>query len=302
MVATNTHGIWDEPSLRLIFSSVKNPRFKRHLTWKATPFSFKHDKVGGSSTIERIFYVFSKRLKIETEVMQRTSINVSSFCKDHHFGTEVCLQESRRTLTPKLVLLSLGIYHCDSLYPGNATKPPLFMVRSCKVSSGWYKRRLHSSEVLCLYDISDTVCHSLSAEMKSCILATTNLTPVRMLFAMLKTVLEGLPGWGVEVAERHIKQRAGDLPDLLSSKVLPGEHLQMVKEGKRDTQQEEATKDADAEIPYHLWDSRLKIIWACNELIKPHNNGMPQAAEVLRWRFYMRYWKMKVRTSFSQCF
>jgi hypothetical protein len=280
---------------------VKNPHFKHHLTWKSNPFVVKHDEVGGSSTMERTFYVFSKGLKVETKVVQRTEINVSSFCKDHHFRTEVCLQESRRTLTPKVVLLSPGIYHCDCLYPGNAMKPPLFMVRSCIVSLGWCKRRLHPSEVLCLYDIIDTFCPSLSAEMKSRILATANLNPVRMLFAMLKTVFEGLPGGGA-VTERHIKQRAGDVPSFLSSKVLPGEHLQLGKEWKRDTQQQECTKDDDAAIPYHLWDSRLTRLWAGNELLNPHNYGMPRAAEVLRQRFYLRYWKMKVRTSFFQCF
>jgi hypothetical protein len=92
---------------------------------------------------------------------------------------------------------------------------------------------------LCLYNIIKTVCHSLTSEMKSHILATANLTPVRILFAMLKTMLEGLPG-GV-VAERHTQQRAGEVQDLMSSKVLPGENLQLGKEGKRDTQQEEAT-------------------------------------------------------------
>jgi hypothetical protein len=199
-----THGIWDEPSLRLVFSSVEKPCFKLHLTWNANHFVVKHGEVGVSSTMEHTFNVFSKGLKVETKVMQQTARNVSSFCNDHHFGTEVCLQESRRTLTLKVVHLSTGIYHCDGLYPGNATKSPLFMVRSCRLSSGWCKRRLHPSEVLCLYDISDTVCHSLSLDMKSCILATANLTPVRMFFAMLKTVLEGLPWGGGSLAERNI--------------------------------------------------------------------------------------------------
>jgi hypothetical protein len=58
----------------------------------------------------------------------------------------------------------------------------------------------------------------------------------------------------------------------------------------------------DAVIPYHLWDSRLTRLWAGNELLKPHTYGMPQAAEVWRQRFCLRYWKMKVRKSFSQWF
>jgi hypothetical protein len=194
MVAKKNHGIWDEPSLRLVFLLVKNPRLKRHLTWKANPFVVKHDEVGGRSTMEKTFYVLSKGLKVETKVMQRTARKVSSFCKDHPFGTEVCLQESPRTLTLKVVLISTGIYHCDGLYPGKSKKSYLFMVRSCRVSSGWCNRRLHPSEVLRLYDIIDTVSHSLYAEMKSRILATSNLNPLRMLFAMLKTALEGFLG------------------------------------------------------------------------------------------------------------
>jgi hypothetical protein len=39
------------------------------------------------------------------------------------------------------------------------------------------------------------------------------------------------------VAERQTQQRAGQLPDFMTSKVLPGEDLQLGKEGKRDPQQ-----------------------------------------------------------------
>jgi hypothetical protein len=84
--------------------------------------------------------------------------------------------------------------------------------------------------------------------------------------------------------------------------VFPGEHLQQGKEDKRDTQQEEATKEDDVVIPYHLWDSRLTRLWAGDELLNPHKYGMPQTAEVLRQRFCLRYWKIKVRTSFFQWF
>jgi hypothetical protein len=100
-----------------------------------------------------------------------------------------------------------------------------------------------------------------------------------MLFAMLKTVLERF--WGGAVAERYTQQRAGEVPDFLSSKVLPGENLQLGKEGNRDTHQEEAANYDDAVIPYHLWDSRLIRLWAGDELINPHNYGIPQAAGVV---------------------
>jgi hypothetical protein len=124
-----THGIWDEPTLGLVFPLVKNPRFKSHLTWKANPFVVKHDEVGGSSTMERTLYVLSKGLKVESNIIQRMARNVSSFCKDHHFGNDACLQESRRTLMPNVVLLSPGIYHGDGLCQVIVNKPPMFMVR-----------------------------------------------------------------------------------------------------------------------------------------------------------------------------
>jgi hypothetical protein len=121
-----------------------------------------------------------------------------------------------------------------------------------------------------------------------------------MLFVMLNTVLEGLPGGGV--TEHQTQQRAGEVPTFMSSKVLPVEVLKLRKEGNRDSQQEETTKDDDVTIPYHLWYSRLTILWAGNGLIKPHTSGMPQAVEVLQQRFCLRYWEIKVRTSFFQWF
>jgi hypothetical protein len=86
---------------------------------------------------------------------------------------------------------------------------------------------------------------------------------------------------GGGVQESHTQQRTGEVPDFLSSKVLPGENLQLGKEGKRDTHQEKATKDDDLEIPYHLCNLRLTILWAGDELFKPHNYGMSQEVEVL---------------------
>jgi hypothetical protein len=87
--------------------------------------------------MEQVFYIFAKGgLKVDTHVPQRTSTNVSSFCNDHHLGSKVCAQDSRRTYNPKVVLTSPGICHVDGLYPGDTSTPPLFMLRSCRVSSG----------------------------------------------------------------------------------------------------------------------------------------------------------------------
>jgi hypothetical protein len=54
------------------------------------------------------------------------------------------------------------------------------------------------------------------------------------------------------VSEWKTQQRAGEVPYFLSSKLFTGEVLQLGKEGKRDSQQEEATKYDDAAIPYHM--------------------------------------------------
>jgi hypothetical protein len=127
----------------------------------------KHDEVGESSTMGQVLYVFSKGgNQLKTAVDQRTAQNLYCFCKDHHFGNEVDTQVSQRTFTPKVVQVYPGIYHGDGLYPGEVGKPPLFLIRPCRVPSGWYKRRLHPIEVVCLYGISDNVCYSLLSNLK----------------------------------------------------------------------------------------------------------------------------------------
>jgi hypothetical protein len=59
-------------------------------------------------------------------------------------------------------------------------------------------------------------------------------------------------------------------------------------------QEQEATKYDDAEILYHLWNSRLTRLWD-SQLIPPI---IEQPAEVLRQQFALRFWKMKVRRSY----
>jgi hypothetical protein len=89
--------------------------------------------------------------------------------------------------------------------------------------------------VLCLYDISDTIFHSLTFGNEVKKVATANLIPVRMIFSILKTVLEVLPGGG---SGRTTNSSEGwEVPDFLSYKVLPGEVLQLGKEGKCNLQQ-----------------------------------------------------------------
>jgi hypothetical protein len=63
-------------------------------------------------------------------------------------------------------------------------------------------------------------------------------------------------------------------------------------------QEQEATKDDEAEIPYHLWNSRLTKLLD-SQLLPP---SIEQPAEVLRQQFALRFWKMKVRCSFFAWF
>jgi hypothetical protein len=58
-------------------------------------------------------------------------------------------------------------------------------------------------------------------------------------------------------------------------------------------QEEEVTKDDDAEIPYQLWNSRLTRLWDSDTL--PPSIQKP--AEVVPQKFVLRFWKIKVRCS-----
>jgi hypothetical protein len=125
-----------------VFSSVKNPRFKMNVDWKATPFAVKNAEIGGSSMMERVRYAFFRGGEhLKSAVDQRTARKLSSFCKDHHFGNEVRTKVSRRALAPPVVLIFPGIYHGDGLYRGEVKKTPLFMIHARRVPSGWCKHK-----------------------------------------------------------------------------------------------------------------------------------------------------------------
>jgi hypothetical protein len=59
-------------------------------------------------------------------------------------------------------------------------------------------------------------------------------------------------------------------------------------------QEEEATKDDDAAITYHLWNYRLTRL-SDSDILPP---SIQKPAEVIREKFALRFWKMKVRRSF----
>jgi hypothetical protein len=121
---------------------------------------------------------------------------VSSFCKDHHFGVAVPTVESRRMLTPQVHSEVAGIYHGDGLYPAGLEKHPQFLLHSCRTSTGWCKCRLEPSEVLSLYDISDSVTLGLNSDLKSKVINIQHLTPVNILLSAAFAVITEVPGEG----------------------------------------------------------------------------------------------------------
>jgi hypothetical protein len=77
-------------------------------------------------------------VNLKTE--KRPARSVASICKDHHYGFEVPVQDSRRRLIPLIHETSKGVYHGDGLHPGEEPKATLFVLRSCRSKSGWCKR------------------------------------------------------------------------------------------------------------------------------------------------------------------
>jgi hypothetical protein len=112
-------------------------------------------------------------------------------------------------------------------------------------------------------------------------------------------VIEEVPGGGGLIPERRVKirqeepheaRRFGDQTVAVGQLGLKGKPLS--------AQEEEANEDDDAEIPYHLWNSRLTRLWDLDVL----PSSIQKPAEVIRQKFAFRFWKMKVRRSFFAWF
>jgi hypothetical protein len=65
----------------------------------------------------------------------------------------------------------------------------------------------------------------------------------------------------------------------------------------------EATKDDDGVVPYNLWESWLTRLWD-GDVIPPPD--VAKAVEVVREKFALQFWKIKVRKIFfawfGQCY
>jgi hypothetical protein len=171
-------------------------RFIKVLDWMELPITIKHSDVGGCSAMERVVWAFvkTKHMVVNLKTEKRPARSVTSICKDHHYGFEVPVQESRRRLIPLIHETSKGVYNGDGLHPGSEPKAPLFVLRSCCSKSGWCKRELQASEILSMYDISDSVTNGLTEELSSKIIKLDYLSPLKVLLGAAHAVLREVPG------------------------------------------------------------------------------------------------------------
>jgi hypothetical protein len=181
----------------------------------------------------------------------------------------------------------------------NLIKPPQFLLRSCRTPTGWCKRKLETSEVLSLYDISDTVALDLTPKLRSKVIGTKGLTPMKIILSAALAVITEVPGGGELIPERRVKMRQEDPHEAKRFGDQTGEVVKLGLTGKPlSVQEEEATKDDDAEIPYHLWNSRVTRLWD-SDFLPP---SIQKPAEVIRQKIALRFWKMNVRRSFFAWF
>jgi hypothetical protein len=101
-----------------------------------------------------------------------------------------------RNLTPLVHSEAPGVYHGDGLYPASLTKPPQFLLLSCRTPTRWCKRKLETPEVLSLYDISGTVTLTLSPKLRSKVIGTKGLKPMKILLSAALAVIKEVPGGG----------------------------------------------------------------------------------------------------------
>jgi hypothetical protein len=137
-----THAVWKCETLEVLFAAVHQIRFIKVLDWMAVPITIKHSDVGGCLAMERVVRAFvkTKHMVVKLKTEKRPARSVASICKDHHYGFEVPVQDSRRRLIPLIHETSKGVYHGDGLHPGEEPKATLFVLRSCRSKSGWCKR------------------------------------------------------------------------------------------------------------------------------------------------------------------
>jgi hypothetical protein len=136
--------------------------------------------------------------------------------------------------------------------------------------------------------------------LKSKVINIQHLTPVKILLSAASVVITEVTGGGVDlIPERRVKVRQKEETEDKLARAQAGRLGHLGVKGKPwYAQEQDATKDDDAEIPYHLWNSRLTKLWDSQLL----PTSIEQPAEVLRQQFSFRLWKIKVRRSFFSWF
>jgi hypothetical protein len=71
--------------------------------WKCVPIEIEHSDVGGCSDMKQTIRAFVRRdvWLVDVKVAKKGPRMVSSFCKDHLFGTSVAKEASIQTLIPQ---------------------------------------------------------------------------------------------------------------------------------------------------------------------------------------------------------
>jgi hypothetical protein len=104
-----THAVWKYEMLEVLLAAVNQLRFIKVLDWVAVPITIKHSDVGGFLAMERVVRAFikTKDMVVNLKTKKRPARSVASICKDHHYGIEVPVQESRRRLIPWFMKLAV---------------------------------------------------------------------------------------------------------------------------------------------------------------------------------------------------
>jgi hypothetical protein len=269
--------------LEVLFATLEKLRITEAWDWKCAPIEITHSDVGGCSDIKRTIHAFVRRYAwlVDVKVTKKGPRMVSYFCKDHIFGTSVAKEASIRTFIPQVHSNSLGVYPGDGLYPASLTKPPQFLLRLCRTYTGWCKRKLDADELLSLYDISDTVALFFTQEQSSKVIGVHHLTPVNIILSAALAVIKEVPGGGGFdlIPDRRVKVRQEEELEMNQFENQGGKSENLGLKGKPLTaQEEEATKDDDATIPYHFWNYRLTRLWD-SDILPP---SIKNPAEVIR--------------------
>jgi hypothetical protein len=91
-----TNNIWQCTRLEVLLVTLDRLRITKAWEWKYVPIEIKHSDVGGCSDMKLTIRAFVRRYAwlVDVKVVKKGPRMVSSFCKDHLFGTTVSKEAS----------------------------------------------------------------------------------------------------------------------------------------------------------------------------------------------------------------